>query len=216
MQQDVSRKRAKMPSPAMVVGVIALIVALTGTAFAGGFKLGKNSVGSRQLKAKAVAGPKIANNAVNGTKVANGSITGDDIDLGKLGTVPNATTSANAGNANTVGANPPHPAACPNGTTLIRGVCFDSSANPVVGSVQEAANACAQRGGYLPDPLELSSTGSQLKLGSGAGSDRMYTDTYYANTSGSAYSTIFVSEEGLKEGAFDGDAKFICAYPLVR
>ncbi len=56
MQQDVSRKRAKMPSPAMVVGIIALIVALTGTAFAGGFKLGKNSVGSRQLKAKAVNG----------------------------------------------------------------------------------------------------------------------------------------------------------------
>ena len=94
MQQDVSRKRAKMPSPAMVVGVIALIVALTGTAFAGGFKLGKNSVGTSQLKAKAVTGPKIANNAVNGTKVANGSVTGADINLSKLGTVPNASTSA--------------------------------------------------------------------------------------------------------------------------
>ena len=36
MQQDVSRKRLHMPSPAMVVAIIALIVALTGTAFAGG------------------------------------------------------------------------------------------------------------------------------------------------------------------------------------
>jgi hypothetical protein len=44
----------------------------------------------------------------------------------------------------------------------------------------------------------------------------MYTDSYYANTSGSAYSTIFVSEEGLKEGAFDSDGRYICAYPLVR
>ncbi len=213
MQQDVSRKRAKMPSPAMVVGVIALIVALTGTAFAGGFKLGKNSVGSRQLKAKAVTGPKIANNAVNGTKVSNGSVTGDDIDLGKLGTVPNAASSATAGNANTVAG---HAASCPGGTTLIRGVCFDSAANPVVGSVLDAASACAQKGGYLPDPLELSSTGSQLNLGSGTQSDRMYTDTYYGNTSGSGYSTIFVSQEGFAEGAFDLDAKYICSYPLVR
>jgi hypothetical protein len=213
MQQDVSRKRAKMPSPAMVVGIIALIVALTGTAFAGGFKLGKNSVGSRQLKAKAVTAQKIANNAVNGTKVANGSVTGDDIDLGKLGTVPNAGSSANAGNANTVAG---HAAACPGDTELIRGVCFDKHSNPVVTDVQTAANDCASKGGYLPDPLELSSTGGVLDLGTGSGTDRQYTDTYYANTSGSAYSTIFVSQEGLKEGAFDGDAEYICAYPLVR
>jgi hypothetical protein len=213
MQQDVSKKRAVMPSPAMVVGIIALIVALTGTGFAAGFKLGKNSVGSRQLKAKAVTGSKLANNAVNGTKVANNSVTGDDVDLSKLGTVPNASSSAQAGNANTVAG---HAAACPGGTTLIRGVCFDSVSNPVVSSVQEAANDCAAKGGYLPDPLELSSTGGILDLGSGKGTDKQYTDTYYANTSGSAYSTIFDSQEGLKEGAFDADAEYICAYQLVR
>jgi len=213
MQQDVSRKRRRMPSPAMVVGVVALIVALTGTAFAAGVKLGKNSVGTKQLKAKSVAGSKIANNSVNGTKVANGSITGDDIDLNKLGTVPNASNSSQAGNAGTVAG---HAASCPGDTELIRGVCFDKQSNPVVSDVQTAANNCAQKGGYLPDPLELSSTGSQLDLGSGAGNDRQYTDTYYANTSGSAYSTIFVSKEGLKEGAFDADAEYICAYPLVR
>jgi hypothetical protein len=213
MQQDVSRKRLHMPSPAMVVGVIALIVALTGTAFAGGFKLGKNSVGTKQLKSKAVTSAKIANNAVNGTKVANGSVTGDDINLSALGTVPNATTSAAAGNANTVAG---HAAACPGGTVLIRGVCFDASANGVVTDVQSAANSCAAKGGYLPNPLELSSTKDVLHLGSGSGTDRMYTDSYYANTSGSAYSTIAVSQEGLKEMAFDSDAMYICAYPLVR
>lgn len=213
MQQDVSRKRAVMPSPAMIVAIIALIVALGGTGFAAGFKIGKNSVGSRQLRPRSVTGSKIANNAVNGTKVANNSVTGDDVDLGKLGIVPSASSSAQAGNANTVAG---HAAACPGGTTLIRGVCFDSVSNPAVGSVQEAANNCASRGGYLPDPLELSSTGGILDLGSGKGTDRQYTDTYYANTSGSAYSTIFVSQEGLKEGAFDGDAEYICAYQLVR
>ena len=164
MQQDVSRKRA-MPSPAMVVGVIALIIALTGTAFAAGVKLGKNSVGSRQLKAKAVTSSKIANNAVNGTKIANLSVTGDDIDLAKLGTVPKADSSGQAGNAGTVAG---HAAACPAGTELIRGVCFDKTPAGPVDEVQDAAEACAGKGGYLPDPLELSSTSGVLPLGSNA------------------------------------------------
>ena len=44
MQHDVSRKRALLPSPAMVVAIIALIVAL------GGIRLrGKKSVESPQL-----------------------------------------------------------------------------------------------------------------------------------------------------------------------
>ena len=90
MQQDVSKKRAWMPSPAMIIAIIALIVALGGTALAAG--LGKNSVGTKQLKSKAVTGPKIANNAVNGTKVANGSLSGSDINLAALGTVPNANS----------------------------------------------------------------------------------------------------------------------------
>jgi hypothetical protein len=198
----------------MIVGIIALIVALTGTAFAGGFKLGKNSVGTKQLKSKAVTGAKIANNAVNGTKVSNGSITGDDIDLSKLGTVPSANTSAQAGNANTVAG---HAAACPGGTTLIRGVCFDSAASGPLPEVQKAAEACANKGGYLPDPLELSSTNNILNLGTGSGeNEREFTDTYYANTSGSQYSTIFVNSEGLKEGAFNNPARYICAYQLVR
>ena len=34
MQDEVSRKRAKMPSPEMIVAIIALIAALGGTAYA--------------------------------------------------------------------------------------------------------------------------------------------------------------------------------------
>jgi len=215
MQQDVSRKRRQMPSPAMVVGIIALIVALTGTAFAGGFKLGKNSVGTKQLRSKAVTGAKIANNAVNGTKVANGSVTGQDIDLNALGTVPSAASSGSAGNANTVAG---HAAACPGGTILVRGICFETSPNGPINEVQAAANACASKGGYLPTPLELLSTKDVINLGSGKGSDRMFTDSYFGNTSGSNYSTIFVSEdgEGTQEGAFNQAGKYLCAYPLVR
>ena len=59
-----SRNR-RHEKPAMVIAVIALVIALTGTAYAA---LAHNSVGSRQLKAKSVTTAKIAPNAVDGTK----------------------------------------------------------------------------------------------------------------------------------------------------
>src|SRR5271154_2863674 len=133
--------RVKRPSPAMVVAVIALVLALTGTAFAA---LGKNSVGSRQLKSKSVTTGKLANNAVNGAKVANGSLTGADINVGALGVAPNAASAASAGNSNTVGG---HSASCPANTTLIRGVCFDSQTNGEAPNVKVAAERCAAKGG---------------------------------------------------------------------
>ena len=85
-----------MPSPAMVVAVIALVIALTGSAWAA---LGKNTVGTPQLKNKSVTTGKIANNAVNGSKVKDGSLTGSDINLTALGTVPSATSGESASNA---------------------------------------------------------------------------------------------------------------------
>src|SRR3954451_11185047 len=131
--------RIPRPSPAMIVALIALVAALSGTAYAA---LGKNSVGTRQLKAKAVTAGKIANNAVTSAKVAKGSLTGDDINVGALGTVPNATSAASAGNANTVSG---HAAACPAGTTLIRGVCFDSAPNGAAPNLKAAADSCAAK-----------------------------------------------------------------------
>jgi hypothetical protein len=205
--------RVKRPSPAMVVAVIALVLALTGTAFAA---LGKNSVGSRQLKSKAVSTGKLANNAVNGAKVANGSLTGADINVAALGTVPSATSAANAGNAATVGG---HAAACPAATTLIRGVCFDTHSNPALESPQEAADACAAKGGWLPSPMELYSTRGVLNLGTGIGSEHQFTDEIYANTAGVNYRTVVIDGTGaITEVSAEGHTPehYTCAYELVR
>lgn len=212
MKHDEEQKRwAHRPSPAMVVAILALILALTGSAYAA---LGKDTVGSRQLKKKAVTTGKIADNAVNGRKVANQSLTGEDINLAALGTVPAATNAQSAVDASTVSG---HPASCPGGTTLIRGVCFDLASSPAVSSVKAAADACASKGGYLPTPLELYTTRGILNLGTGIGSDRQFTDSYYANTSGVNYRTIVVDGTGtLTEVEVDSPAEYICAYPLVR
>ena len=76
-----------MPSPAMVVAITALVVALAGSAYAA-FRVPPNSVGSRQLKAKSVTGGKIANATISGGKIAEETITGQNIKLSALGTVP--------------------------------------------------------------------------------------------------------------------------------
>ncbi len=69
----------------MIVAVIALICALTGTAWAA---LGKNSVGSKQLKKNAVVTAKIKKEAVTGAKVKKDTLTGTQINEGTLGAVP--------------------------------------------------------------------------------------------------------------------------------
>jgi len=65
--------RLLVPSPAMVVALTALAIAIGGTSYAA-LRIPARSVGTTQLKP----------NAVTGAKVANHSLTGDDINAGAL------------------------------------------------------------------------------------------------------------------------------------
>jgi hypothetical protein len=89
----------------MIVALIALFVALTGTTYAV-TRLPSRSVGSTQIKSKAVitrtlkarnvTRTKIARNAIDSSLVQNNSLRGTDILEASLGTVPSATKAANA------------------------------------------------------------------------------------------------------------------------
>jgi hypothetical protein len=93
------------------VGMLALFIALSGTAYAA--TLPRNSVGTAQLKKNAVTTPKIKKsavttrkikpNAVTGAKVRADSLTGLDITESTLGKVPSAATADTAGTAGTAG-----------------------------------------------------------------------------------------------------------------
>lgn len=95
----------RRPSPALVVSIIAIFVALGGTAWA------THKIGSREIQAGAVTAAKIkngavikaklANGAVSGAKIAPNSVTGKQIDESTLGTVPSANSAATAGIATT-------------------------------------------------------------------------------------------------------------------
>jgi len=212
--------RTRRPSPAMIVAVIALILSMAGTGWAAKQKLAKNSVGSKQLKSKSVTTGKIAPNAVNGTKVANESLSAEDIKLSSLQNVPSAVTAQNANNANTVGAGPEkHGAECPAATTLIRGICFDTALSGPVAGVEKAATACAQKGGFLPTPMQLYAARTVIFLGTGVSPDHAVADAYYFDASFEP-TTVTVDGSGTLKGlaAFGpgSTTKYVCAYQLVR
>jgi hypothetical protein len=76
--------------------LLALFVALSGTAYATGFPA--NVVASKQLQRDAVTRPKLAGGAVTGAKVARDSVTGKALVEATLGTVPAAARADSAAN----------------------------------------------------------------------------------------------------------------------
>jgi hypothetical protein len=95
-----SRPRPRMPSPSLVVSIVALVVALGGTSYAA-LSLGKNTVGTAQLKNNAVTTSKIRNGAVTGSKITNHSVAALQLNLSGL-TAPNASHANFADSARAV------------------------------------------------------------------------------------------------------------------
>lgn len=89
--------RKRLPSPALVISLVALFVALGGTGYAA-LRLPRNSVGTTQLENGAVVAAKIRNGTIVGSKLRNGAVTAGKIDTKGL-SVPNAIHSNTALNA---------------------------------------------------------------------------------------------------------------------
>jgi hypothetical protein len=83
----------RAPSPAMVVALVALFIALGGTSYAA-VVLPAHSVGTKQLK----------KNAVTSVKVKDRTLTGADIKVSTLGKVPSAARADTATSATPSGA----------------------------------------------------------------------------------------------------------------
>jgi hypothetical protein len=88
--------RPRRPSPALVVSLIALFVAIGGTSYAA-FSLPKNSVGTKQLKNRAVATAKIENGAVTKAKLNLAGVTAPNaLHADSAGTATSAVNATNA------------------------------------------------------------------------------------------------------------------------
>ncbi len=91
--------RLRAPSPALVISVVALVIALGGTSYA--FFLPNGSVGSKQLKNRAVTNAKLGPNSVGPAKIMPGAVNASKINMSGL-TVPNAATAGTANALNGV------------------------------------------------------------------------------------------------------------------
>ena len=89
-----SKLKNRRPSPAMVVAMVALFVALAGTAYA----------------AQTINGGAIKKQTIGGGKLKQKTLTGYQINVNKLGTVPSAKSAVRASHTYwAVVNNPPSP-----------------------------------------------------------------------------------------------------------
>lgn len=136
-----SRLRKLRPSPAMVVAVVALIVALAGTAYA----------------AQTINGGSIKKQTIGGGKLKKKTLTGFQINTNKLGTVPFAKVSthtfwavvhnpASPGNAALARASGPNITATEAGGAVTVTFPFNVSACADVAERNNAGTATPQSG----------------------------------------------------------------------
>jgi hypothetical protein len=89
--------RLKVPSPAFVLALVALCVAVGGSAYAG-VRLGKGAVRTKNLHNQAVTERKLRDSAVTKSKLADGAVTqpklGRDA-VGHLNLAPGAVQTSN-------------------------------------------------------------------------------------------------------------------------
>ena len=92
------RRTADHLTYANVVSTLCLFVLLGGGAYAA-TKLGKDSVGSRQVRNGSIKGVDVKDDGLTGAEVEDNGITGADVDESSLGAVPDATNAVTAANA---------------------------------------------------------------------------------------------------------------------
>jgi hypothetical protein len=136
---------SKHLSPAMLVALAALVIALGGTSYAV-VRLPKNSVGSAQLKTNAVTTVKLKAGAVTGAKLAPDTLTGAQVSEASLGKVAAAQAADRAGSA---AAADHATAAAILDKVVYRGVGASVAAAPVGSSTESDATSVSCDAGQL-------------------------------------------------------------------
>jgi hypothetical protein len=90
-------RRRFRPSPALVISLIALFVAMGGIGYAAA------TIGTSDIKNGAVTTKKLHNNAVATKKIKNNAVTGAKANESSFGLVPNANHANTADNATSLG-----------------------------------------------------------------------------------------------------------------
>jgi len=168
-------------SPALIVSVIALFVALGGSVYAAkkaridGKAIRTKSIPGNRLKPRSIAANRLKPGLLRASAIAT-PLTGTDINELTLGQVPSAShadtadsaksaidaqTALNAVNAVDAQTINGHSVGCSPGTRAFAGACWESNASSAV-DAPTAARKCAARGGTLPEALQLAAFAEEV------------------------------------------------------
>ncbi len=231
------RRGMRLPSPALVVGCLALFVALGGTVYAAKKKA---RIDGKAVKVKSLPGNRVKLRSIPANRLKPsvfatlsaqaGPITGAEIDELTLGQVPEAAHAAsadtaqsatdaqtavnavNAVNAQTVNG---HSVGCLPGTQQFAGACWQSFASETAVSAPAAATSCAVQGGTLPEPLQLAAFSQQPGVTLDSGTE--WSGDIPVVSSPGLYGVVTVSSSGeVASTASTNTRKYRCVIPLLR
>jgi hypothetical protein len=220
-------------SPALVVAVIALFVALGGSVYAAkrtridGRAIRAKSIPGNRLKPRSIGADRLRPGVLSGN-TARGPLTGADINELTLGQVPSAThadsadtaqsavdaqTALNAVNAVDAKTINGHSVGCLSGTRAFAGACWEGSPTSAV-DAPTAARKCAAKGGALPEALQLAAFAEEPGVNLDPG-DEWSSDL--TNVSGkNAYGVVIVSAASNLDYVLSTDTQaYRCVFPLL-
>jgi hypothetical protein len=235
-----SRGIRRQQMPALVVAALALVAALGGTVYAAakinghsikvkslpGNRLALKSVPANRLKPGAISAGQLAPGSIQGDRLAPGSVTGLQVDVSTLGQVPSAfhaevaesandaETALNAANAQNAQRINGYEAGCRPGTVLFAGACWQTKPNETTMTPTNAAAACANEGGELPDPLLLAAFAQQPAISIATGDEWTSGVTNVSGPNSYAVVTVLTTGE-LSFAPFNTTKRFRCVLPLV-
>lgn len=180
-------RKLHRPSPGTVLGLIAVVIAVAGTAIAAGPTASKSALSKSEKKQTR----KIARAEINAA-------------------APNLSVKSAAASGQVDG----HDATCPAGTFLHAGACFDQNGRGN-SDWTGAAQTCADAGGYLPIPSELLSIRNLAGIDLGAPGAGSWVDARYQDNNVNEAMTVV--DNGTLEGvALAGPRDYRCAFKLLR
>jgi hypothetical protein len=224
------RQGFRRPTPATIVALLALVAALTGTAYAAGRIDGRTvrvqSLPGNRLKLGSVPANRLKPGAIQAG--VSGPITGSQIDERSLGQVPSAgyadvagfaqsaidaETAINAVNAVDAQTVNGHGAGCQPGTTPFAGACWQTSPNETPVTAPVAAAACAAQGGTLPEALQLAAFSQQPDV---ALIGEEWSGELTTFSGENAYGVVTVGSSGGLNSKLSTDLKtYRCVIPLL-
>jgi hypothetical protein len=220
-------------SPALVVSVIALFVALGGSVYAAkkakidGKAIRAKSIPGNRVKPHSIAANRLKPGVLGSTAVAS-PLTGADINELTLGQVPSAAhadsadsaqsavdaqTALNAVNAVDAKTINGHSVGCLPGTQPFAGACWESSSSSAV-NAPTAARKCAVRGGTLPEALQLAAFAEEPSVNLDSGDEWSSDLTTFSGPD--SYAVVTVSAGSVLDTSLSNEAHaYRCVIPLL-